>query len=459
MTGESLISVGIDMGTSTTQLIFSRLHLKNAAAPFAVPDVQITEKEILYKSDIHFTPLLSDTVIDVDGIRDIVAQEYRRAGMEKSEVDTGAVIITGETARKKNAREVLEALSGFAGDFVVATAGPDLESVLAGAGAGADAYSREHGCSVLHFDIGGGTTNMAFYDDGELKATGCLNIGGRLVKIQDGRIVYLSPVLGGLCDLSVGQAATEERLRPVISLLVQSLTDMAFSHGETIPHSLRTTPLMPLPDKIDCFSFSGGVADLIYTDAPPEPFAYGDIGVLLGQAIRKSRLFSHRTMVPSQTIRATVVGAGSHSTQLSGSTISFSSAHFPYRNLPVLALTQQEQNDPAAAIRKKLSWFRESDEKTAALFLPGEESPGFARIQAYAEGILLGAKDLDPLIIAVEQDMGKALGQAILARQPKRELVCLDGVKLRQGAYLDIGRPVAQGNALPVVIKTLIFDS
>lgn len=458
MTGESLISVGIDMGTSTTQLIFSRLHLKNSAAPFAVPDVQITEKEILYKSDIHFTPLQSDTVIDVEGIRAIVADEYRKAGMEKSRVDTGAVIITGETARKENAKEVLEALSGFAGDFVVATAGPDLESVLAGAGAGADAYSREHGCSVLHFDIGGGTTNMALYDNGELKATGCLNVGGRLVKVKDGKIVYLSPVLSGLCDLTVGQTAAEESLAPVISLLVQSLEDMAFGNGGRIAKSLRTTPLMPLPEKIDCFSFSGGVADLIYTDSPPPPFTYGDIGVLLGQAIRKSKLFSHRYMVPSQTIRATVVGAGSHSTQLSGSTISFSGAHFPYRNLPVLALTEQEQTDPAPAIVKKLGWFRQSDENTAVLFLPGEKSPGFSRIQALAEGILQGAKELDPLIIAVQEDMGKALGQAILAREPDRELVCLDGVKLRQGAYLDIGKPVAEGNALPVVIKTLIFD-
>lgn len=459
MTRESLLSVGIDMGTSTTQVVFSRLHLVNEAAPFTVPDVKITEKELLYTSDIHFTPLKSDTVIDVEGIRAIVAAEYQKAGIEKSTVDTGAVIITGETARKENAKEVLQALSEFAGDFVVATAGPDLESVLAGAGAGADAYSREHRCSVLHFDIGGGTTNMALYEEGELKSTGCLNIGGRLIKIRDGTIVYLSPVLEGLCPLKVGQAVTENDLSPVISLLVQALVDMAFGRGENIPQNLRTTPLMELPEHMDCFSFSGGVADLIYTNSPPESFAYGDIGVLLGQAIRRSELFDHKIIVPKQTIRATVVGAGSHSTQLSGSTITFSGAKFPYRNLPVLALTEQEQQSPKEAIRKKREWFHQSDQNMVALYLPGIKSPNFPRIQALATEILQGMAGISPLVVAVGEDMAKALGQAILAAAPNLELVCLDGVRLSQGAYLDIGKPVAGGTALPLVIKTLIFDS
>ena len=179
--GEQLLSVGIDIGTSTTQLILSRLTLENRAAPFTVPRVAIADREVLYRSDIHFTPLLSDTVIDAAGVRDIVAEEYRKSGFSPHQVDTGAVIITGETARKENAREVLSALSEFAGDFVVATAGPDLESILAARGAGADEYSQEHHTTVLHFDIGGGTANLAKCAHGELIATGCLDVGGRLI--------------------------------------------------------------------------------------------------------------------------------------------------------------------------------------------------------------------------------------------------------------------------------------
>ena len=173
---EQLNSVGIDIGTSTTQLVLSRLVLENRGNAFSVPRIVIAAREVLYRSPIHFTPLLSDTEIDAQGVRDIAAEEYRRAGVSREEVDTGAVIITGETARKDNARQVLESLSGFAGDFVVATAGPDLESILAARGAGIDQISREEGRAILHMDIGGGTSNLALYDRGELTSTGCLDV-------------------------------------------------------------------------------------------------------------------------------------------------------------------------------------------------------------------------------------------------------------------------------------------
>ena len=455
---EQLLSVGIDLGTSTTQLVFSRLTVENRASAFSVPDVAITEKEILYKSRIHFTPLLNDTAIDAAALRNIVAREYEAAGVDKRQVDTGAVIITGETARKDNAKQVLQTLSDFAGDFVVATAGPDLESVLAGAGAGADAYSAEHGCSVLHFDIGGGTTNMPLYEKGELKATGCLNVGGRLIKVADGKISYLSPVLQGLTPLHLGQNVTEEALQPVIDLLVQTLENMAFGHGDVIPKSLRTTELMPLPQSIDVFSFSGGVADLIYTEEPPAPFAYGDLGVLLGQAIRKSRLFDRAVTAPGETIRATVVGAGSHSTKLSGSTVTYANAAFPYRDLPVLALNEEEQADLKAAVERKLKWFHESGEDMVALYLPGYPSPTFSQVCGLADAIVQTFPQADRLFLITKADISKALGQAILGKRPQLELVCMDGLTLSQGSYVDIGRPVAGGAALPVVVKTLIFE-
>ena len=161
MSDRPLLSVGIDIGTTTTQLVFSHLTVQNESPAFTVPHFAITKKDVLYRSEIDFTPLLSDTVIDTEGIRKIVDGEYAASGFHREDVQTGAVIITGETARKENAAEVLRALSGYAGDFVVATAGPALESVLAGKGSGAQKFSQEHQCAVLNFDIGGGTTNLA----------------------------------------------------------------------------------------------------------------------------------------------------------------------------------------------------------------------------------------------------------------------------------------------------------
>lgn len=457
MADDTLLSVGIDLGTSTTQLIFSRLHLKNTAGGFQVPDVRITEKEILYKSPVRFTPLLSDTVIDARGVRRIVEEEYAAAGIDRSRVQTGAVIITGETARKENAEQVLRSLSGFAGDFVVATAGPDLESVLAGAGAGAQEYAQKHGCRLLHADIGGGTANLALYENGELAATGCLNVGGRLIKTEGGRVTYLSPVLTGLTALSVGDPATEEALRPVAELLTKALESALLGRPEAIPGSLLTTPPIPLTRPPEALSFSGGVGELIYADCLPEPFAYGDIGVLLAKCIRESRLMNLAVPRLRETIRATVVGAGSHSTQLSGSTIDYRGVEFPMRNLPAAVLSREEQLQPAEAVEKKLALFRASGQTQAVIFLPGPEVPDFSQVQQIAEGLLRGAGDAGPLLVAVGTDMAKALGQAIRVRRPELSFLCLDGVRLRPGDYLDIGPPAAEGRVLPVIIKTLVF--
>ena len=186
---ESLCSVGLDVGTTSTQLVVSRLRIENRAGSFSVPELEITRREILYKSPVHFTPLLNDSLVDAPALQRIVDAEYRAAGIRREDVDTGAIIITGETSRKENARTVLDALSDYAGDFVVATAGPDLESILAAKGAGAVELSRKHSRSVLHMDIGGGTSNLCLIRDGEILSTVCLNVGGRLLKIRENGVL------------------------------------------------------------------------------------------------------------------------------------------------------------------------------------------------------------------------------------------------------------------------------
>ena len=467
-----MCGVGIDIGTSTTQLILSRLTLANRANPFSVPRIAIEDREVLYRSGIHFTPLLSDTVIDAEGVRTIVAEEYRKSGFAPEQVDTGAVIITGETARKENAREVLSALSQFAGDFVVATAGPDLESILAARGAGADEYSREHHTDVLHFDIGGGTSNLALYSHGELAATGCLDVGGRLIKLdREGTVTYVSPVLkrGAMwaSPPTVGQKAAPEGLEPVIRSMVEALEQAAgLRPGRDRLDAFLTQGTRWEPRAVPVVSFSGGVADCIY--APPGDWkAYGDIGVLLGRAIAASPAFQGAGRFRGEeTIRATVVGAGSHSTELSGSTIYYRDIAFPLKNLPILKLTGEEERGDAAAlaqcIRDKLGWFAdEGGLSPLALALRGEGNPSYARVDELARGIAGG---LEPLraqgiapVVLVEADQAKVLGQA-MAQRVEGPLLCLDSVGVDNGDYIDIGAPVAGGAVLPVVIKTLVFN-
>lgn len=467
---EQILSVGIDIGTSTTQLVLSRLTLRNRANSFSVPRIEIAEKEVVYRSAVHFTPLLDERTIDADGVGRIVEEEYRKSGFRKEQVTTGAVIITGETARKENARQVLESLAGFAGDFVVATAGPDLESILAARGAGADEYSRENRTKVLHFDIGGGTSNLALYDRGELMATGCLDVGGRLVKVDgQGVVAYVTPKLAGEFPwLQAGRTVTVQELEPVLSRLVRALEQAAgVDPGRDALELFRTQDTRwTVPEGVVCLSFSGGVADCIF-DPPGQDFAYGDIGVLLGRAIAASPLLNRLNMVRgSETIRATVVGAGTHATDISGSTIFYRDVAFPLKNIPILKLTEQEENRVdgtlAAVIGEKLRWFADEGGLTqVALGLRGWSSPSYGQVTALAREILEG---LHPLrekgfypILVVEQDMAKVLGQ-VLAGLTDGPVLSLDGIGVSNGDYIDIGAPLADGAVLPVVIKTLIFQ-
>lgn len=462
----SILSVGIDIGTTTTQLIFSRLTIQNEGSAYSVPHFAITKKEILYRSGIHFTPLLSDTVIDAEGVRQIIDAEYAASGFCREDIQTGAIIITGETARKENAREVLSALSGYAGDFVVATAGPALESVLAGKGSGSQAYSEAHGCAVLNLDIGGGTTNLALFENGILRDTGCLNVGGRLMKFDaSGRVEYLSPVLKPFFDFPCGSKPTEAALTSVTALLVRVLEEAVGLREKSdllkkfITDKLPVLPVRPL------LSFSGGVADLLSVEEA-NSFRYGDLGVLLARAIAVSALCKEPYLRAKETIRATVIGAGSHTTELSGSTIFYDRVAFPLKNLPVAVLTPHEESlEPVAladSVQKKLALFSSEGAPVAGVVaLHGTQNTKFSELCKLADGIALGLRPQVkaglPLILATAADMGKALGQAVSCLLPRASLVSLDGVELPEGAYLDIGAPVGAGQALPVVIKTLIL--
>lgn len=447
--GKSLLSVGLDVGTTSTQLIVSRLTAENRASSFAVPKMEITEREILYRSPVHFTPLASNELVDGAALRQLVEKEYEAAGITRESVDTGAVIITGETSRKENAQIVLEELSDFAGDFVVATAGPDLESVLAARGAGA--YGRSEGKRVLHMDIGGGTSNLCLLEDGKLVQTGCLNVGGRLVKLDEtGRIIYHSPVLEGIVQLQTGEIMTRQQMKQLAQTLTEALEMAAGLRPATqLLENLTTkeTGRAWTPPSNVIPSFSGGVADCIGTDYPALQF--GDIGPALGRAIRESALCKGAYFLGAETIRATVIGAGCHSVQLSGSTIFYQNIPFPLKNIPVAV----GRNPETAAQVREILHGAEGDR--VFLGIPGDISPTYSRIRQLAQVIAEGFGER-PILVCLKEDCAKALGHCLRLLLPAdRPCLCIDGLALEAGGYLDVGEPV--GPALTVVMKTLVL--
>ncbi len=448
---ERLLSVGLDVGTTSTQMIVSELTVENNSSGYTVPEMVITQRNIRYRSEVHFTPLKGENLVDGERLRALVLEEYHKAGISREDVDTGAVIITGETSRKENAKMVASALSEYAGDFVVATAGPDLESVLAARGAGAAALSEKLGKPVIHLDIGGGTANLALCRDGNVEPAGCLNVGGRLLRCDErGKVTWVSPAVKGITALRAGETLTEQAALEFARLLPRALEEaLGFREETELSRKLRTpgAVVMALPKGV--ISFSGGVADCIGKDLPW--LSYGDIGPLLGRAIRESELCRGDYRLAENTIRATVIGAGCHSTQLSGSTVFLQNTVLPLKDQTVAVLTEDEQDREALGelIARRM-------EGKSVLFLPGWESPDYDRVSRLAEEILRGFGEKVCRVV-LERDMAKALGVALRLRLPEsKEILCLDGLWIPRDSYLDVGEPV--GPAVTAVVKTLAFE-
>lgn len=471
--GTDLISVGIDVGTTTTQLIFSRIHIENTASYFSVPKLSIVDKQIVFCSEIIFTPYRSEHLIDGPRLREFVEGQYRIAGFSPGEIGTGAVIITGESAHKENARAVIDELSGLAGEFVVSTAGPDLEAILAGKGSGAQRYSEEKGCVTVNLDIGGGTTNIVLFEAGEVIAKGSLDIGGRQICFGDDlTVLSMHPGIrqfDGSQTIEPGKKTTLEALRRVCSgmnAVLEQVLGLSTMEEQTSRFVTAGSIGFHLTRPIDAICFSGGVADGIYR-AEPDLLRYHDIGMLLGEAIRRGRLSGAFRLIPArETIRATVVGAGIYSATVSGSTIAYTETLFPMKNIPILRLSASEEDacfqGDSKPLAENIQWyFTQSGQDHLAIAMCGRRSPSYAALLALGDAIAKAAEQSftpkAPLIVLLESDFAKALGQVLRRALPNREIVCLDGLRAESGDYIDMGKPLMDGQAIPVFIKTLIF--
>ena len=473
---ENILSVGVDIGTSTTCVVFSDILIDNSSAAMRLPRAEIIEKKVRYRSPVYFTPLLSDTELNVEEIAGIVAREYQSAGISPEDVQTGAVIITGDTARKSNAQRCLQAISRYAGDFVVAAAGPTLESILAGKGSGADAYSKTHKLSVCNLDIGGGTTNTATFSGGKLVDADCMDIGGRLIRFKEGtwEIEYIFPKIQELARErgirgEIGAMLSCADIRRITDVMAAALLEKVGGAGDRSAYWFLKTEERKggggVP--VDAVSFSGGVGRLIYDQASAEAFAYNDIGVFLAASVREALQRSGLALVrPAETIGATVIGAGNHSMEISGATITVTdSGDLPLQNIPIIRL-----EDPFGGgelreeIRKKAEWVQGVDrDQMAAITFHTARKMNFRDIVELAERLIDAAQPLlerqDTLILITEGDYGKVLGQSLIVRlPPEKKVLCIDSVDVGSGDYIDIGKPLGIGDSLPVVIKTLAFS-
>lgn len=472
-----MLSVGIDVGTTTTQVVFSRLKLRNAARVGLVPRIEVDARAVEHVGVVRFTPLRGPDEIDLDGLAALVHQEYDTAGIAPESVETGAVIITGETALRRDADQVLRTLSGLAGDFVVTVAGPNLEAQIAGRGSGAAAWSADNYTTVVNADIGGGSTNVAVFRAGRHLGSSAIMVGGRGVQLEagSGLITAITSSARAVLDdigspLEVGRPASLVELRAVTDALARLVVDLIMGEASPLLETVALTPMLDLEVGTARVFLSGGVgrcyAEESSTEALSDVAAYGDIGPLLARSLRdEPRLRSMRVQAAPETIGATVIGAASQTVTLSGTTIWVRADLLPLRDLPVVEPdVQNATEDPdelvEAIIAATRRWDAEGDGRVAiAVDLP--VGLGFDQLATVAAGLerytRRGLPEGVPLVVVIQEDYAQVLGQTLQSIHPNLPLITIDQIGLGEGDFIDIGRPLLDGRAVPVSVKTLVF--
>ncbi|MEK7787053.1 MAG: ethanolamine ammonia-lyase reactivating factor EutA, partial [Chloroflexota bacterium] len=409
-------------------------------------------------------------------LTDLVKREYAAAGVDPKQIETGAVIITGETAKKKNADEILRGLGGLAGEFVVTVAGPHLESLIAGRGAGATQYSKQHFCKVTNVDIGGGSSNSALFNAGALVAAAAMNYGGRILEVEHstGRVRHVAEPAKHILEdcglrLVMGNAPSLTDLKRFTDRMADLTVELIEGTASPLAQKLYLTPPAPVSGKGTVLMLSGGIGHYFYSPisirSVDDATLHDDVGPLLAESLREHPVIkTYETVKPAETLRATVLGASSQTVTLSGSTIWAEREILPMKNLPVIRPVMNTGMPPpqmaasiADAVRR---WDVNPATDNFAVALELDQSLNYSLLLQLATGLAEFARTLPegrPLVAIIEHDYAQALGQTVKAMAPDRPLLVIDQVGLQEGDYIDVGTPMMDGRVVPLSVKTLIF--
>ena len=466
-----LTSVGVDIGSSTSHLVFSRLELERQNTRYV-----IVRRTVLRESEILLTPYVDDgTTIDSDALSHFIEAQYRSAGLHRDEVDTGALILTGVAVLRHNARAIGELFAKEAGRFVAVSAGDGLEATMAANGSGAVRESARSGDTAMNVDIGGGTSKVAICQGGRVAEVTSVDVGARLVAFDENGVVTRIEEAGrrhaeavGVA-LEIGAQLTADDMQKIAAEMADRLMEVIGLDGvSTQTRGLLRLPPLAHRSRVDTVMFSGGVSEFIYGH---EPRTFGDLGPLLGKEI-KGRIgqLGAVLMTPVAGIRATVIGASQYTIQVSGSTIFISPVDIvPIRNIPVVTpefdfdgddIDQQgvEQAVEAGLTRLDLT----GADTPVAVALHWGGSATFGRLDSFCKGVAQAMRSVlsqgHPLVLVSDGDIGGLLGLHLREEmQLPSPVVSIDGVELREFDYIDIGALIPTSGAVPVVIKSLVF--
>jgi ethanolamine utilization protein EutA len=468
-----LKTVGIDIGSSTSHLLFAKVTLQRQAQGLSAR-FTVVDRQILWRSPIMLTPFLPDGMIDAGCLAQFIAKSYADAGLSKSDVDSGSVILTGEAIKRKNARAIDELFADEAGKFVCATAGHVLESRLAAQGSGAVRLSKERGQLILHVDIGGGTTKLTLIDRGTVLGSMAFAVGGRLIAADDdGRWTRVDDS-AWMAAQDLGLAIDPQTLADptVRHAIARRLAHIAVDYILDAPRdqlgaALALTEPFARPAAPVALTFSGGVSEYIFNHEDRE---FGDIALPLARELIEelTRRATLPLIDPGQRIRATVIGASQFTVQVSGKTIFLSDLSIlPVRNVPVVDVGRAAERDPnslADAIRDALKRMDLDPGARVAIAFSWRGDPEYQQLAAVGRAIVAAVtpngERKEPLFLMIDGDIGKTLGQILhFELDLPGAIVSIDGVQLQDLDYVDIGEMISPPGVIPIVIKSLLFSS
>jgi len=467
-----LRTVGIDIGSSTSHLLFAKVLLQRQSQGLSSRFI-VVDRQVVWRSPIMLTPFLPDGLIDAHSLAHFIEDCYEDAGFAQSDVDSGAVILTGEAIKRKNARAIDELFAAEAGKFVCATAGHILECRLAAHGSGAVRLSRERGQCVLHVDVGGGTTKLALIDRGKVLSSAAFAVGGRLVardaydrwtRVDDSARLVAEELGIATSHESLADPARREALaRRLAAVMADHILDAPLDRLGT---ALKLTEGLERSVAPTALTFSGGVSEYIFGGETTE---YGDIALPLSRALTAelSRRSGLPLVDPGQRIRATVIGASQFTIQVSGKTIYLSDPDvLPIHGVPVVSVgrvAEEATERLTAAIRKGLADLDMEPDSKVAIAFSWQGDPDYARLAAAGRAIVAAAAPRgtrsEPLFLMIDGDIGRTIGRLLHEELGlPGKLVSIDGVQLQDLDYVDIGAMISPPGVVPVVIKSLLFS-
>jgi ethanolamine utilization protein EutA len=468
-----LRTIGIDIGSSTSHLLFAKVVLQRQTQGLSSRFL-VVSREVVWRSPILLTPFLPDGTIDAHGLGHFIHDAYHEAGFRRGDVDSGAVILTGEAIKRRNARAIDELFAHEAGKFVCATAGHKLECTLAAHGSGAVRLSKQRGTCVLHVDIGGGTTKLALIDRGVILGVAAFAVGGRLLAEEHGawtRVDDSARLVAKELGVSTDPkslANPDMRRRIAARLAEVALDKILGAPPDKLGQALQLTDELPRTVAPTLITFSGGVSEYIFSH---EDRDYGDIARMLAASLTEK--LAQRTRLPlvdpGQRIRATVIGASQFTVQVSGKTIHLPVPEvLPVHNVPVVRVELNGADhipvaDVTAAIQTKLEQLDLRPESRMAVAFSWTGDPEYTRLRdtavAIRQAVAPDGRREDLLFLMIDGDVGRSIGHLLDHElQVPGKVVSIDGVQLQELDYVDVGEMITPPGVVPVVIKSLLFS-